>query len=60
MKNKKNNKGDKQEQKIYYLFALIVVILPLLLDWCIFNNDYPSNLTNGEWAGFLGGYIGAV
>lgn len=60
MKNKKNNKGDKQEQKIYYLFALIVVNLPLLLDWCIFNNDYPSNLTNGEWAGFLGGYIGAV
>lgn len=63
MKNKKKaqkNKNEKQERKFYFLFAIIVVFLPLVLDWCVFANDVPSNITNGEWAGFLGGYIGAV
>lgn len=43
------------------LVALLeIVMLPLLLDWFIFGNKFPSNLTNAEWADFLGGYIGSI
>ncbi len=40
--------------------ALMVVLFPLVLDWLVFGNTIPSNLTNAEWSGFLGGYVGAI
>lgn len=39
---------------------VILVLLPLLLDFFIFSNNYASNVTNDGWAGFLGGYIGGI
>lgn len=42
------------------LLAILAVLCPLLLDWFIFGNNVPSSLTNGEWASFLGSYLGAV
>lgn len=35
-------------------------LLPVVLDIFVFGNDIPSNISNGEWASFLGGYIGAI
>lgn len=39
---------------------LLVIIVPLFLDYFVFGNSVPSNLSNSEWATFLGGYIGAI
>lgn len=50
-----------QRRWILLLLTLVIILcLPLILDWTIFANDFPSHLSNAEWAGFLGGYIGAI
>lgn len=59
------NRGKKGFTKVYIVILCIVIIIflffvPLMLDWFVFGNDIHSNLTNGEWAGFLGSYIGAL
>lgn len=33
---------------------------PLVIDWLIIGNSFPSNVSNSDWVGFLGGYIGAI
>lgn len=43
-----------------FIFILITVISPLLIDWFVFANNFPSNISNEAWAGFLGSYIGGV
>ena len=45
---------------VVFLFLLALVLLPVLLDKFVFGNDIQSNLTNGEWAGFLGSYFGGI
>lgn len=50
-------------KKIWWLVAcaiLIVVLLPLGIDWLIIGNNFPSNISNSDWVGFFGGYIGAI
>lgn len=37
-----------------------VIIFPLILDWCVFGNSFPSNISNSDWAAFLGSYIGGI
>ncbi len=37
-----------------------VVVLPLAIDWLIIGNSFPSNITNSDWVGFFGGYIGSI
>lgn len=39
---------------------LAIVIIPLCIDWCVIGNRFPSNISNSDWVGFLGGYIGAI
>lgn len=52
---------NKHKIQLLILGSLVVVvILPVLLDIVVFGNSIASNLTNGEWAGFLGSYIGAL
>ena len=36
------------------------IVLPLAIDWLIIGNNFPSNIANSDWVGFLGGYIGAI
>lgn len=40
--------------------AIILILLPIALDWYIFGNKLPSNLSNSDWSSFLGGYIGSI
>lgn len=50
-------------KKIWLILAcslLVVILLPLAIDWLIIGNSFPSNITNSDWVGFLGGYIGAI
>lgn len=45
----------------YVIMSLIIIIaVPLVIDWCIIGNSIPSHISNSEWVGFLGGYIGAI
>ena len=42
------------------LSILLIVGIPLAVDWIIIANNIPSNISNTDWVGFLGGYIGAI
>ena len=42
------------------LSILLVFGIPLAVDWLIIANDVPSNISNSDWVGFLGSYIGAI
>ncbi len=51
----------------YLLIGILIIIslvifcfIPHIIDFTVFKNDAPSNLDNGEWAGFLGSYIGSL
>ncbi len=41
------------------LFALGFGV-PMFLEFFIFRNDFPSALSNGEWASFLGSFLGGT
>ncbi len=45
---------------ISIIVLFVLILLPYLIDLCVFGNSISSNLTNAEWASFLGGYIGAL
>lgn len=51
-------------QKKFWFFIvssiIVVVALPLIMDWLIIGNSFPSNISNSDWVGFFGGYIGAL
>lgn len=42
------------------VFGIGIMFLPIMIDWMIFGNSFPSNIDNQAWAGFLGGYLGGV
>lgn len=46
----------------WYIIGSIaaVIALPLVIDWFIIGNKFPSNISNSDWVGFFGGYIGAL
>ena len=50
----------KMKKSIILAFLLGAVAIPIILDRVIFSNCIYSNITNGEWASFLGSYIGGV
>ena len=39
---------------------IAAIVLPLTIDWLIIGNNFPSNISNSDWVGFLGGYLGAI
>ena len=45
---------------IIVLSVLFVILLPLVVDWLIVGNNFPSNISNSDWVSFLGSYIGAI
>lgn len=54
----------KRNIKIIIISILLTcmsgIVLPLLMDKCIFANNYPSALSNSDWSGFLGGIWGGI
>lgn len=38
----------------------IVFTIPIIIDWLIIGNSITSNVSNSDWVGFLGGYIGSL
>lgn len=49
-------------KKFFKLIIIIVIIIliPVGMDCLIFGNAIPSNIDNGQWAAFLGSYIGGI
>ena len=45
---------------IIYALILVILLLPIVLEFFVFRNEVYSALTNGEWGGFLGSYIGGA
>lgn len=39
---------------------VLIILVPLAMDWLIIGNSFPSNISNSEWVGFFGGYIGSI
>lgn len=54
----------KKNSKIIILCIIIMIlggaVLPLLTDWLIFGNRFPSAISNSDWSGFLGSLWGGV
>lgn len=51
----------KKRISIVILVSFMLIIgLPLAIDWLIIGNEFPSNIENSDWVGFFGGYIGSL
>ena len=37
-----------------------IIAIPFIVDWFIIGNNFPSNISNEAWVGFLGSYIGSL
>ena len=45
----------------YIIYVCIIVIcIPIFIDFVILGNKFPSNVDNNAWIGFLGSYVGAL
>lgn len=53
-------KWIKNHKILVIIVLLLIMLIPMLLNELLFNNDYPSRVSNDGWAGFFGGYIGAI
>lgn len=42
------------------LGIIAVIGIPIIIDFCVFGNAFPSNIENQAWAGFLGSYLGGI
>lgn len=45
---------------IITLYIVIGILIPIIFKYTIFENPALSNLSNNEWAGFLGSYVGGI
>lgn len=61
MNSKEDSFFDKYKYPLSLTILLVLLIAtPILLEYLFFQNKIYSALTNGEWASFLGSYIGGT
>ncbi len=51
---------NKKRLLFYGISIIFFFMIPIVLDNFIFKNNMSSSITNGEWASFLGSYIGGI
>lgn len=55
---------DKRYAKIIIwiivVYIVVSILIPIIFKYAIFENPALSNLSNNEWAGFLGSYVGGI
>lgn len=39
---------------------LVILIIPILIDYLIIGNNFPSNINDSDWMSFFGSYIGSL
>lgn len=61
-KNKSNRQPKRFNIILIFIciYCLISIGLPFAFKYIIFESTAYSNLTNNEWAGFLGSYVGGI
>lgn len=50
----------KKHKLFCLIFVLLILLTPIILHFLIFENSFPSKVSNDGWADFFGGYIGAL
>lgn len=51
---------EKYPKTIKVIIGIVIFIsAPLIIDYCIIGNNFPSNIDNSDWVSFWGSYIGA-
>lgn len=45
---------------IITIYTIVGIVLPIIFKYMIFESVAFSNLSNNEWAGFLGSYVGGI
>lgn len=59
--NKKYNINIYKFMLKVVIFGLIIIIsIPIILEYLICRNKFVSVLSNSEWSGFLGGFLGSL
>ena len=53
-------KTIKMTKMIIIIYTTVGIILPFIFKYVIFESTTFSNLSNNEWAGFLGSYVGGI
>lgn len=53
-------KFNRKYIKYAILALILIIIVPLGIDFLIIGNKFPSNLSNSDWVVFLGSYIGSI
>ena len=51
---------NKEKMKIILPFIILAICVPIIVDFFIFGNSFPSNISNESWAGFLGSFLGSI
>ena len=52
---------NKWKTLVCVLSCVVVIVgIPLAMDWIIIGNRFPSHISNSDWVGFFGGYIGSI
>lgn len=50
----------RRHKRFCIVVVLVILLMPILLHFLIFENSFPSKVSNDGWADFFGGYIGAL
>ena len=45
---------------IIFIPLILIIGLPLAIDWLVLGNNLLSNIENPDWVSFFGGYIGSL
>lgn len=48
---------NKEKMKIILPFIILAICVPIIVDFFIFGNSFPSNISNESWAGFFGEFF---
>lgn len=60
MKWKEKFRQNNKAMTISIVTTLILIVIPIIIDKLIIGNNIKSNISNEQWVGFLGSYIGAI
>ncbi|EDT23496.1 hypothetical protein P5E79_11345 [Clostridium perfringens] len=55
-----DNKYKKYLLLAGLIISIVTIMIPIFLEFFIFRNDVISPVSNGDWAGFYGSFLGGI
>ena len=49
IKNKLDNIRNNRYLKYFIIAIPIIIVVPLIIDWFIIGNSFPSHISNSDW-----------